>query len=162
MVKEYRKIYYTNQLRVFETDTKYKTIGVRLLTGESSFDSANIAILAQGQVDMNSLLDSFLDETEVYSEDFFLTVRIFRWSYSVSFTVYISAPSISFLVNQFMSFYGFDTEGFYYEYTYIDFRDLWYLVYYYSNVQCFSLFKSAKTVLNYFTSRSNFRIEFFE
>lgn len=159
-MKPYRKIYYSNQLRVFETDTKYKTIGVQLVTGEAALDSGVIATLAQGQVDMNSLIEFFSEVSQVYSDDYLMTVRVFRWSYSISFTAYVSAPACSFLIDQFLLDYGFDTENFHYSYRYIDLSDLWYLVYYYSNRQYFSIFKSANAVLNSLTSRSNFKINF--
>ena len=157
-MKPYRKIYYSNQLRVFETDTKYKTIGVQLVTGEPSFESGVIAILAQGQVDMNNLLETFLESSQIYSDDYLLTVRIFRWSYSISFTVKGSAPSVSFIVNQFLFDYGFDLENFTYVNRFIDLSDLWYLVQYCSNRQFFSLYISAEILLSNFLSRSDFKI----
>lgn len=157
-MKSYRKIYYSNQLRVFETDTKYKTIGVQLVTGESSFESGVIAILAQGQVDMNNLLETFLESSQMYSDDYLLTVRIFRWSYSISFTVKGSSPSVSFIVNQFLFDYGFDLENFTYANRFIDLSDLWYLVQYCSNRQFFSFYISAEILLSNFLSRSDFKI----
>ncbi len=157
-MKPYRKIYYSNQLRVFETDTKYKTIGVQLVTGELSFESGVIAILAQGQVDMNNLLETFLESSQMYSDDYLLTVRIFRWSYSISFTVKGSAPSVSFIVNQFLFDYGFDLENFTYTNRFIDLSDIWYLVQYCSNRQFFSFYISAEILLSNFLSRSDFKI----
>ena len=159
-MKPYRKIYYSNQLRVFETDTKYKTIGVQLVTGDTNFDSGTVAILAQGQVDMNNLLDAFTDLTQIYSDGYFLTLKIFRWSYSVSFSLKISAPSLTFFVDQFLTEYGFDIDNFVYSYRFIDLVDMWYLILYYSNRYFFSVFHSAKAVLGSFKSRKNFKINF--
>lgn len=157
-LKTYRKIYYTNQLRVFELDTKYKTIAVRLITGEDIVDSGNVAILAQGQIDMNSLVEAFLETSNVYSNEYMLSLRLFRMSYSVTFKMTIFPPSLTQILHQFLGSYGFEIDDFVYLYRFIDIEDIWYLVVYCSSREFWSFYNAANSVLAFFTSMLNFRI----